>query len=88
MTPLKHCRGVCTALAIVLLTGSILPAQDKADNDGRTPLLAAAFFGHEAAVRALLELGADKDKADNGGETPLKAAARNGHDAVVRALRG
>lgn len=33
MTPLKHCRGVCTALAIVLLTGSILPAQDKADND-------------------------------------------------------
>ncbi len=33
MTPLNRCRRVCAALAIVLLTGSVLPAQGKKNDD-------------------------------------------------------
>ena len=50
-------------------------------------LISAACYGHEAAVRALLEAGADVDKADRRGSTALKLAAEKGHEAVVQALR-
>jgi hypothetical protein len=46
----------------------------------------AAQNGHEAVVRALIELGADVNKAHDIGWTALYAAAYNGHEAVVRAL--
>eukprot|EP01045_Picozoa_sp_COSAG04_P012318 COSAG04_NODE_825_length_10050_cov_15.525676_2_plen_1515_part_00 len=42
--------------------------------------------GHEEAVAALAEGGADLDKADNRGATPLMVAADKGHSGVVRQL--
>ena len=45
--------------------------KDKADNDGKTPLIRAAGEGHIETVRLLLSAGADKDKADSDGKTPL-----------------
>ena len=51
-----------------------------------TPLLCAAQNGHEAIVRALMELGADINKARDDGVTPLYIGAQKGHEAVVRAL--
>ena len=53
---------------------------------GGTPLIIAAYNGHEAIVRLLLEAGADKEAKDNDGFTPLINAAYNGHEAVVRLL--
>jgi ankyrin repeat protein len=46
----------------------------------------AAQFGHEAVLRALIELGADINKAADDGSTPLYNAAQNGHETVVRTL--
>ncbi len=60
---------------------------NKAMDDGATPLLIAAQDGHEAIVRALIELGADVNKATDNGVTPLFFAAQNGHTAIVQILR-
>jgi|TARA_B110000977_G_scaffold139712_2_gene177345 ankyrin repeat protein len=59
---------------------------NKAMNDGQTPVCIAAEEGHEATVRALIELGADVNKATDDGKTPQSFAAQNGHEAIVRAL--
>ena len=57
------------------------------DDANRTPLSWAAEFGHEAAVRLLLERdGVDTNSRDNlnyHGKTPLIWAAERGHEAVV-----
>lgn len=41
---------------------------DRADAEGRTPLIAAAYMGHAEIVRALLDAGAQIDHADDDGE--------------------
>ncbi|MDE2674014.1 MAG: ankyrin repeat domain-containing protein, partial [Paracoccaceae bacterium] len=56
------------------------------DNDGITPLLAAAVLGHEVIVRMLIEAGADVNAGNNGGITPLHFAADRGHEDIVREL--
>jgi hypothetical protein len=51
------------------------------------PLHLAAYFGHEAAVKLLLEKGADFEAKDSTrSETPLCLAASNGHEAVIKLL--
>jgi ankyrin repeat protein len=59
---------------------------NKADNEGRTPLLVAAAMGQLAVVSCLLKVGADVDKRDNEGRTPLFVGAITGRLPVVRYL--
>jgi ankyrin repeat protein len=56
------------------------------DNDGRTPLHAAAMTGHKDVAELLLAKGADVNARDNHGGTPLHAAAMTGHKDVVELL--
>ena len=60
--------------------------EDKAGEQEATPLHHAAAGGHEAAVRLLLERGAEKSSKTTVGETPLHLAVFNGHEAVSRLL--
>jgi len=60
---------------------------DKPDNDGRTPLLYAAWYGHEEVMTILLKQdGATPDMPDNDGRTPLSFAASGGHAEVMKIL--
>jgi ankyrin repeat protein len=56
--------------------------------DGFSPLHFAAFFGHEAAARALIEDGAPVDAPGRGWMTgtPLHSAASGGHLEIARLL--
>lgn len=51
-----------------------------------SPLKKASNLGHENAVKALIEKGANPDIADQQGWTPLKSACKQGHLAVVAFL--
>ncbi|RDW76295.1 Ankyrin repeat-containing protein [Aspergillus mulundensis] len=56
------------------------------DHLGRTPLTWASGYGKAAAVRFLLEHGADVNPVTKEGSTPLLYAAAYGHVEVVRQL--
>lgn len=62
-----------------------LPA-DVVDDDGNTPLMLAAYHGHEATVVALIERGADVDRRNDRDQSPVAGAMFKGEQAVVRAL--
>jgi len=70
-------------LAMLLKAGADVNSRT---DDGCTPLLIAAFNGHEAVLVALLEAGAQMTALDDG-RTPLMAAMSGGHTSVVEALR-
>jgi ankyrin repeat protein len=53
----------------------------------RSPLCIAAFTGHEAIVRHLLQAGANATKQDSQGFTAEVLALREGHHEVVRIIR-
>ena len=62
---------------------------NQGDCDDNTPLVWAAWGGHEGVVKILL--GRDDvspDKPGNHGKTPLYWAAGNGHEGVVKILLG
>ncbi|CAG8531892.1 8124_t:CDS:2 [Paraglomus occultum] len=59
---------------------------DAQDEDGITPLIYAACFGHEKIAGTLLEGGAKVDVTDKNGWTPLMWATNNNHSAVVTLL--
>jgi hypothetical protein len=48
---------------------------NKADNDGRTALIAAAYMGHAEIVQDLLNYNADVNHQDKDGRTALSVAA-------------
>lgn len=59
---------------------------DTRCEQGRTPLIVAARYGHEAAARILLANGADHTARDKGSNTSLHVAAIFGHYTVVDLL--
>jgi len=60
---------------------------NEADEQGYTPLHAAAFHGETEIARVLLEAGAKASPADADGRTPLhKAIEHNGSPELVRLL--
>ena len=60
---------------------------NKARDIGVMPLYIGAQKGHEAVVRALIELGVDINKAKDNGRTPLYTAAEKGHAAIAQILK-
>ena len=56
------------------------------DVRGRTALHWAAFHGHDAIARLLLERGASHEAQDNDGLTALQVAVAYGHSTVVKVL--
>nr|XP_022906201.1 Usher syndrome type-1G protein homolog [Onthophagus taurus] len=56
------------------------------DEQGMTPTLYAAFYGHLDSLRLLCGRGGNPDKADHFGNTALHLAAAQGHKAVVTFL--
>ena len=56
------------------------------DENGNTPLIEAARFGHDDVVTALLLAKADVNLKNAHGKTALTLAAENGHDETVRML--
>ncbi len=60
---------------------------DDQAEDGSTPLIRAAKYGHDEVVEALLaETGLDPDVRDRRGRTALHLAAANGKGKAVQAL--
>ena len=58
----------------------------QAERSLYTPLILAAYDGHEACVRALLARGADVRLVNKWGETALASATKQGHGAVAALL--
>jgi ankyrin repeat protein len=68
------------------IDAALVGARDK---DGATPLHCAAWKGHAAVAKALLDAGADanaKSRNEHYGDTPLHAAAHGNQAAVVKLL--
>ena len=59
---------------------------DVEDGDGNTLLMLAAYHGHAATVRLLVDRGADVDRLNHRGQAPLAGALFKGEDEVVRVL--
>ncbi|CAC5383031.1 unnamed protein product [Mytilus coruscus] len=59
---------------------------NKADNNGYTPLTAAATHGHVPLIESLITNGADVDKLDGLGKSPIMYACERGDFLTVKAL--
>ncbi|KAJ5890509.1 uncharacterized protein N7473_006737 [Penicillium subrubescens] len=57
------------------------------DFDGWTPLAWAAFMGHEAVIKLLLEARVDVHSVDSEGSTPLSWAVSEGNEAAMKLLQ-
>ncbi|XP_047106385.1 26S proteasome non-ATPase regulatory subunit 10-like [Schistocerca piceifrons] len=83
-------RDICTAGHLQLLRLALSVdaklASARLDECGSTPLHVAAASRRDAAVRLLLEAGADYDVRDVSGRTALHAAAASGNVYAFRLL--
>ena len=82
---LRHAAVLGDVEALYVLLAKNADADD-ADQDGRTPLIEAAWRGHMGIVSALVGAGARIDSRDKTGKTSVAWAAINGHADVVAEL--
>jgi uncharacterized protein len=59
---------------------------DSVDEDGRTPLIYAAYNGHTAVIKKLIQKGASVNFADREGHTSLMMAASGPFPDAVKLL--
>lgn len=78
-------QGEAWPLGELLAAGARPNVVSRGDSDG-TPLCGAASWGHAAAVRGLLEAGADPGLAEADGFTPLAWAVTGGSCDTVEML--
>ncbi|KAJ5319727.1 hypothetical protein N7508_000010 [Penicillium antarcticum] len=64
----------------------VMPDSGAGSRTWTMPLHIAITRGHFAAVRLLLDRGADPNAVDGTGSTALHAAVRGGHHTIVREL--
>lgn len=76
-------NGALDVLNALLSAGANVHARDAT---GLTPLMAAAFMGHEEIVKALVERGARLEDKDDNGYTALMFAANAGRVGATKAL--
>ena len=58
-----------------------------ADNEGLTPLMRAAWNGHQDVVRVLIDAGTPLAETDGVGKSALDYAIEGGHRDIARVLR-
>jgi ankyrin repeat protein len=61
-----------------LLNEHKMPADIEIDEEGNTPLIIAAYYGHLDIVKLLVNAGADVNYSTPSGDTPLKSALQDG----------
>ena len=74
-----------TKLAVELGGGGL---NEPIDDDGRTPLHAAAYLGWNEMIRFLAEQGANLDAIDKYGQTPLSIALGDPEGLLYRQITG
>ncbi|EGE78309.1 hypothetical protein BDBG_00167 [Blastomyces gilchristii SLH14081] len=77
-------RNHCQILWILLGAGAAVSAQ--CDGWNHRALHAAAERGHEAAVRILLDSGADVSSVQSDGSSVLHSAVKGGNKIIIRML--
>jgi uncharacterized protein len=55
-----------------------MPVDIEIDEEGSTPLIIAAYYGHLDIVKLLIDAGANANYATPSGDTPLKSALQDG----------
>ena len=81
----RRSRRGSTGLPRILF---IVSGQGETWGSGDTPIHVAAFQGRPAALRLLLEAGADPSIKNDFGETPLDCAKLIGNSECVKLLSG
>ena len=76
-------HGHLELIDILISNGADLEAEDKL---GMTPLLVAAWYGHEQAVEKLIAWGSSPQAIDKKAETILHCASKNDHFDVIKFL--
>jgi ankyrin repeat protein len=76
-------NGDAATLAAYLDAG--VPAT-LTNTNGDTLVMLASYYGHEPAVAALVERGADVDRHNNRGQTPLAGAVFKNETTIMELL--
>ena len=77
------CSGDAAMLAAYVDAG--VPAT-LTNTNGDTLVMLASYYGHESAVAALVEGGADVDRHNNRGQTPLAGAVFKDETTIMELL--
>ena len=81
-----YCEHGMTSSVVRMLEMRSIDVEAKGDEYGQTCLMTAAYNGHLAICRLLIDKGAQVEAKNSGGRTPLHWAAFQGHVEIVRLL--